>query len=165
MTRIFPHHPFLCSEPLYVWCTSGEHVKYKSIVVLTFTVFSGSHLVWCPAFTRSALSPARRSSLFIVLGMFTCEVAHTESRIDVMCFTNNLLQINHCNHIVLVFIIHCINLAQGRNCAMSGIIECGCRQFLGSSSVQEQGWVPALFFHLNSHQLHQWNCLVQEEEQ
>lgn len=91
----------------------AQQVKYKSIVVLTF--HSGSLVpIWSDVLHLHIFA-ALCSSLFIVLGMFTCEVPHAESKINVMCFTNNLLQINHCNHLALVFVILCINLADNQN--------------------------------------------------
>lgn len=100
------------------------------------------------------------SFVFIVPGKFTCQFPNTESRINVMCFTNSLLQTNHCNHLALVFIIHCINLAYDYNESVSAAKQVRLQAVFSSSAVQERGWVPALFFHLNAYQLHQWNCLA-----
>lgn len=159
MTRLFFRLLF-CSELAYVRLTSGEQVKYKSIEVLTFhsrslvPIWSDVLHLCTPPF--SLLS----SFVFIVLGKFTCKFPHNESRINVMCFTNNLLQINHCNHHALVFIIYCINLAYGHNHSVSTANRLRLQAVFSSNAVQERGWVPAVFFHLNSYQLHQWNCLV-----
>lgn len=155
-----------CSERVYVWQISGEQVKYKSIVVLT------SHSLWFPfglmPCNQSLLvSPPSLSFLFIVLilDMFTkpCEVPRDEDWINVMCFTNTLMHIKdiYSNHLSLVFIMPCIKLTYSFNDYMSRLSEYCCWQFAAAALWGDGNeFLLALFFHLQSYQLDQWNRLM-----
>lgn len=110
-----------------MWLTSREQVNDKSTAALTF--HSGPLVpIWSHVQHSCALPsfPPLRSSLFIVLGMFTCAL---KAELMSCASQTNLLQINHRNHLALVFVIHCINLASHGNGSMSRIIECGWRLF------------------------------------
>lgn len=143
----------------------GAGIKYKSIVVLT------SHGLWFPfdlmPCNQSLLNSPPSLSFFIVLilGMFTkpCEVPRVEDWINVMCFTNTLIHIKdiYSSHLSLVFIMPCIKLTCSFNDYMSRLNEYCCWQFAAAALWGDgDEFLLALFFHLQSYQLDQWNRLM-----
>lgn len=130
MTRLSFFQLLFSSELADVWLTSREQVNDKSIAVLTF--HSGPLVpIWSDVQHSCALPfsllSALPSSLF--WGCLLVKFLTLKAELMSCASQTNLLQINHRNHLALVFVIHCINLASHGNGSISRIIECGCRLF------------------------------------